>query len=233
MRSSLVIAAAALAAAFSSNLSAQGTPAAQGSCAIQAAAGSSEQRLTSGGRERTYLLFVPKSYDGRTPLPLVLELHGSGGTAQRQAAHPEFRETLLQAAALAEQVDDTAVLVQAALGFSQGDAMAADDDTKRVASAALDRIGTDPTPTRARLLAVLASAHDATADWSARRDLSLEAIGVARDSDDAATFVQTIDGEEAFVRRDSMQIKGEGLIGLGKVPDSSSPQSIRFVCEEP
>jgi hypothetical protein len=29
-----------------------------------------------------------------------------------------------------------------------------------------------------------------------------------------------------------MQIKGEGLIGLGKVPDSSSPQSIRFVCEE-
>jgi class 3 adenylate cyclase len=47
------------------------------------------------------------------------------------------------------------------------------------------------------------------------------------------TFVQTIDGEEAFVRRDSMQIKGEGLIGLGKVPDSSSPQSIRFVCEEP
>ena len=47
------------------------------------------------------------------------------------------------------------------------------------------------------------------------------------------TFVQTVDGEEAFVRRDSMQIKGEGLIGLGKVPDSSSPQSIRFVCEEP
>jgi class 3 adenylate cyclase len=46
------------------------------------------------------------------------------------------------------------------------------------------------------------------------------------------TFVQTTDGEEAFVRRDSMQIKGEGLIGLGKVPDQNSPQSIRFVCEE-
>jgi len=46
------------------------------------------------------------------------------------------------------------------------------------------------------------------------------------------TFVQTTDGEEAFVRRDSMQIKGEGLIGLGKVPDLSSPQSIRFVCEQ-
>ena len=37
----------------------------------------------SGGRERTYRLFVPPSYDGRTPLPLVLDLHGSGGTSAR------------------------------------------------------------------------------------------------------------------------------------------------------
>jgi hypothetical protein len=43
------------------------------------------------------------------------------------------------------------------------------------------------------------------------------------------TFVQSKDGEEAFVRRDSMQIKGEGLIGLGKVPELSSPLSIRFI----
>ena len=34
------------------------------------------------------------------------------------------------------------------------------------------------------------------------------------------TFVQIDGQEEAFVRRDSMQIKGEGMIGLGKVPDS-------------
>jgi adenylate cyclase len=46
------------------------------------------------------------------------------------------------------------------------------------------------------------------------------------------TFVQSKDGEEAFVRRDSMQIKGEGMIGLGKVPESSSPLSIRFICED-
>ena len=32
------------------------------------------------------------------------------------------------------------------------------------------------------------------------------------------TFVLGKDGEEAFVRRDSMQIRGEGLIGLGKAP---------------
>ena len=46
------------------------------------------------------------------------------------------------------------------------------------------------------------------------------------------TFVQSKEGEEAFVRRDSMQIKGEGMIGLGKVPESGSPLSIRFICED-
>jgi len=46
------------------------------------------------------------------------------------------------------------------------------------------------------------------------------------------TFVVGKDGEEAFVRRDSMQIRGEGLIGLGKAPDSNSSQVIRYSCEE-
>jgi adenylate cyclase len=45
------------------------------------------------------------------------------------------------------------------------------------------------------------------------------------------TFVQGKDVDEAFVRRDSMQIRGEGYIGLGKAPDGTS-QSIHFVCEE-
>jgi len=85
MRLCTVLAAAAVAAAFTSNLSAQGTAASQGACAIQAAPGVSEQHLTSGGRDRSYRLFVPPGYDGRTSLPLVLELHGSGGTAEGQA----------------------------------------------------------------------------------------------------------------------------------------------------
>jgi class 3 adenylate cyclase len=46
------------------------------------------------------------------------------------------------------------------------------------------------------------------------------------------TFVLGKDGEEAFVRRDSMQIRGEGLIGLGKAPDSNSSQVIRYDCED-
>jgi class 3 adenylate cyclase len=46
------------------------------------------------------------------------------------------------------------------------------------------------------------------------------------------TFVQTASGEESFVRRDSLQIKGEGTIGLGRLPEQDSPQTIRFICEE-
>jgi hypothetical protein len=46
------------------------------------------------------------------------------------------------------------------------------------------------------------------------------------------TFVQAEGGEELFVRRDSVQIKGEGLIGLGRVPERDSPLTIRFYCEE-
>ena len=46
------------------------------------------------------------------------------------------------------------------------------------------------------------------------------------------TFVQTAGGEESFVRRDSLQIKGEGTIGLGKLPEQDSPQTIQFICEE-
>ncbi|HEX2585554.1 MAG TPA: adenylate/guanylate cyclase domain-containing protein [Steroidobacteraceae bacterium] len=46
------------------------------------------------------------------------------------------------------------------------------------------------------------------------------------------TFVLSQSGEESFVRRDSVQLKGEGMIGFGKSPDASSPQHVRYVCEE-
>jgi adenylate cyclase len=46
------------------------------------------------------------------------------------------------------------------------------------------------------------------------------------------TFVYGPAGEEQFVRRDSLPITGEGLIGLGRAPERDSLQTIRFVCEE-
>lgn len=46
------------------------------------------------------------------------------------------------------------------------------------------------------------------------------------------TFIQLAGGEEAFLRRDSMPIKGQGMIGLGRTPEADSPLTIRFSCEE-
>ena len=58
---------------------------AQAQCDLPLVPGVSAQQLTSSQRPRTYRLFVPPGYDGRTPLPLVLDLHGSGGNAAGQA----------------------------------------------------------------------------------------------------------------------------------------------------
>ena len=42
------------------------------------------------------------------------------------------------------------------------------------------------------------------------------------------TFVQYIKGEETFIRRDSVEIKGEGTIGLGRVESPGSSLAIHF-----
>jgi polyhydroxybutyrate depolymerase len=52
--------------------------------------GVSTGRLTSDGRERTYRLYVPSSYDGASAVPLVIVLHGGGGTAESIAATTRF-----------------------------------------------------------------------------------------------------------------------------------------------
>jgi class 3 adenylate cyclase len=46
------------------------------------------------------------------------------------------------------------------------------------------------------------------------------------------SFVQTQDGEDAFVRRDAIPLKGKGVIGLGRVPEPQSYHTIEFICEE-
>jgi polyhydroxybutyrate depolymerase len=90
MRRAIALAAALTAGGVSSNVLAQSSAPAASACALTVAPGISEQKVTSGGRERTYRLFVPPSYDGRTSLPLVLDLHGSGGTAAGQAGTSRF-----------------------------------------------------------------------------------------------------------------------------------------------
>jgi polyhydroxybutyrate depolymerase len=54
-------------------------------CNLPRASGVSSQQLMSGQRPRAYRLFVPPGYDGVLRLPLVLDLHGSGGSSADQA----------------------------------------------------------------------------------------------------------------------------------------------------
>ena len=46
------------------------------------------------------------------------------------------------------------------------------------------------------------------------------------------TFVTSESGEDSFVRRDSLQLKGRGTIGLGRTAESNPAQSLQFSCEE-
>ena len=60
------------------------------SCDLPHRSGVSSQQLVSGQRQRAYRLFVPPGYDGHLRLPLVLDLHGSGGTSADQARNSGF-----------------------------------------------------------------------------------------------------------------------------------------------
>jgi polyhydroxybutyrate depolymerase len=44
--------------------------------------GLSERHVTSGGVDRRFLVYVPRGYDHRSALPLVLTFHGSGGAPE-------------------------------------------------------------------------------------------------------------------------------------------------------
>ena len=46
------------------------------------------------------------------------------------------------------------------------------------------------------------------------------------------TFIQTIAGDEIFVRRDSTQLAGEGVIGLGKVAQPGTALAVHYIIEE-
>jgi polyhydroxybutyrate depolymerase len=53
-------------------------------CGQAATAGSATYTLQSGGHTRQVIVHVPANYTGKTPVPLVLNLHGSESTAQAQ-----------------------------------------------------------------------------------------------------------------------------------------------------
>src|SRR6478672_4020206 len=61
-------------------------------CDLPHASGVSAQQLMSGQLQRGYRLFIPPGYDGHQRLPLVLDLHGSGGTSAGEAKTSGFED---------------------------------------------------------------------------------------------------------------------------------------------
>jgi len=117
------------------------------------------------------------------------------GEAQRQCGISEHRETLLEAARLADSVDDVDLLVRAVLNNNRGfSSLIGGVDHERIAAIerALARVGEAPTAERARLLALATAERLVLDDLAERVALAEKAVAVARDVGDPATFAFTV-----------------------------------------
>ena len=118
------------------------------------------------------------------------------GTAQRQTGDPAFRDTLLDAARRAADLDDTDRLVTAALANSRGLFSAGgvtDTDKIEILELALDRLPADD-PNRALVLATLAIELPFGPDIDGRQARADEALAIAQRSGNDATIVRVLLG---------------------------------------
>lgn len=117
------------------------------------------------------------------------------GSAQRWADAAAFRQTLLDAAALAERLSDHDALIRAALANNRGGASRAGTvDVERVAvlERALEVVGSHDSTERACLLATLALELSQGADWERRLELADAAVSCARRLGDEATLLRVL-----------------------------------------
>ncbi len=113
------------------------------------------------------------------------------GEAERQAGDRRFRETLLEAADLARQLDDGPRLVRAALANTRGmqsETGVVDEHRVATLDAALAAVRDSDTATRARLLAIQAAELMYSDDRDRRTALSDEALVLARELQDPNTL---------------------------------------------
>jgi DNA-binding SARP family transcriptional activator/tetratricopeptide (TPR) repeat protein len=117
------------------------------------------------------------------------------GEAQRRAADSAYRQTLLNAAHLAQQVGDPDALARAALAIYRGFFSftgLVDAEPVAVLEAALDTTALREDPLRARLLANLAAELHFVGDSARRRALSDESLTIARRFGDPSTLAHVL-----------------------------------------
>jgi class 3 adenylate cyclase len=111
------------------------------------------------------------------------------GEAQRQSGVPDFRRTLLDAAALAQRLGDGQRIARAVLATSRGLGSVSQPDHELIGllQAASESLP-DSDPRRARVVALLASELTFTTDVPTRRALVEEALALARRAGDPHTL---------------------------------------------
>ena len=118
------------------------------------------------------------------------------GEAERRAGDTAFRETLLEACRLAAEAGNPEALARAALANARGTyaSTVGDVDDERVAAlrAALEAVGPEETPTRARLLGALGLELMYAGDRPGRSRLSEDALAIARRSGDLGTLAHVL-----------------------------------------
>jgi DNA-binding SARP family transcriptional activator/tetratricopeptide (TPR) repeat protein len=117
------------------------------------------------------------------------------GEAERQAGERRFRETLLEAAAIALRIGDESGLVRAALANTRGmQSRTGIVDQERIAmlEAALRSVGPADGAIRARLLAMHAAELMYSGEWQRRVSLSDEALAIARRIDDPDALITVL-----------------------------------------
>ena len=118
------------------------------------------------------------------------------GEAQRQIGNPDFRQTLLDAAALAQQANDADRLCRAVLANSQGWITASqfgamDSERVQALEAAAAALAQDD-PRRAQILAHLAYELHLSDQQERCRTLAAHAVELARSGDDTAALARTL-----------------------------------------
>jgi class 3 adenylate cyclase len=114
------------------------------------------------------------------------------GTAQRQHGVAAHRDTLLEAAHLADAGDAVDLLVRAVIANNRGyvsEVGVADHERVAVINRALDRLGDSDPANRARLLALASAELQHHAEFEERLSFAQQAVSVARASGDRAALL--------------------------------------------
>ncbi len=153
------------------------------------------------------------------------------GECQRDQGNPAFRDTLLDAARRARAGGNTDMFVRSVLSNSRGFSVIGVLDAERVEMTrlALDVVGTDPSPDRARLLALLASdlVFEHTCLDEACR-LAAESEAIARSLGDPDLLARVlVDTAFAVVSLDGLDVQLSRGEEATRLADASGDPALR------